>query len=119
MTWLSFAGLHLVLERVLAAVLIVLVGLLLLRGLLELNGSGRMVGRLSLNLDYLSLCSFYAIYEIAGDGSNVSGASGPRHCGCCLRSIVIFYLFFELFQSLTIIGIVVIDDLSLSFSYLG
>lgn len=78
-----------------------------------------MVGRLSLNLHYLGLCSFYAIYEVAGDGSYVSGASGPRHSGGSLRSIIIFYLFFELLESLTIIGIIVIDDLSLAFSYLG
>ena len=112
--------LHLVLEGVFAAVLVVLVGLLLRHGLVgQLDGSGRMVGGLSLDLDHLCLGALGSVYGVGGYRSDVSGAPGPGHRGGSVRSVVIVDLFFELFESLTIIVVVVIDDLGLSFPHSG
>lgn len=110
----GLGSLHLVFEGVFAAVLVVFVALLLRLCLLtQLDRFRGMIGRLSLDFHYLCLCPFHAINGISRDRPNIRLTSGPCHRAHCMRSVVIINLFFELLKSLTIIVIVIIDNLRL------
>lgn len=113
-------GFHLIFEGVLAAVFVVFVALLLRQGLLaHLDRCGGMIGRLSLNFHYLRLRPFHAIYSIGRDRPNIGLTPSPCHRTRSLCSVIIINLFFELLKSLTIIVIVIIDNLPLCLPYSG
>ena len=116
----GLGGFDLVFEGVFAAVLVVLVWLLLRQSLSgQLDRCGGMIRGLSLDFDYPGLSPLCAIYGVGGDRPNISGTSGPCYSGGSLRAVVRINLFFELLKSLTIIVIVVIDDLPLFLPHSG